>query len=94
MLLRIAALLLVWFCLALPTAAGGLPCGMSISDWCPPPPGDPCGAHNDADACRNDSRCYGIGYSGESVIACMFDARGFASNCPTVGCTSTPPRGR
>jgi hypothetical protein len=31
-------------------------------------------------------------YQGESVVACQLDGRGFASNCPTVGCTSTPPR--
>jgi hypothetical protein len=27
-------------------------------------------------------------YRGESVVACIIDARGFASNCPTVGCRS------
>jgi hypothetical protein len=31
-------------------------------------------------------------YRGESVVACLLDSRGFASNCPTVGCSSTPPR--
>jgi hypothetical protein len=25
-------------------------------------------------------------YRGESAIACHWDARGFADNCPTVGC--------
>src|SRR5437016_3623124 len=70
MLLRIAVLLLACSGLALPTAAGGVPCGMSISDWCPAPPGDPCGVHHDTSSCRNDPRCYAIGYSGESVIAC------------------------
>ena len=33
----------------------------------------------------------GMRYRGESVIACILDERGFASNCPTVGCTSDPP---
>jgi hypothetical protein len=67
------------------------PCGMRTSDWCPAPEGDPCGRHRDATACRADTSCYGMPYRGESVIACILDERGFASNCPTVGCTSTPP---
>ena len=33
-------------------------------------------------------------YQGLSCVPCMLDERGFASNCPTVGCTSTPPRRR
>jgi hypothetical protein len=27
-------------------------------------------------------------YRGESVVRCLFDARGFGTNCPTVGCIS------
>jgi hypothetical protein len=27
-------------------------------------------------------------YRGESLVACKFDARGFAENCPAVGCIS------
>ena len=69
-------------------------CGMNPKDWCPSQAGDPCGRHRNAAACRADPACYGMPYSGESVIACMFDERGFASNCPTVGCTSTPPKSR
>ena len=65
-------------------------CGMSPSDWCPAPAGDPCGAHRDVASCRADERCVGMRYRGESVVACMFDARGFATNCPTVGCMSIP----
>jgi hypothetical protein len=68
------------------------PCGVSPSDWCPAPPGDPCGRHHDAAACRADGKCFGMPYLGESVVACAVDERGFATNCPTVGCTSTPPR--
>ena len=67
-------------------------CGMSPSEWCPAPPGDPCGRHRNVAACRADLACYGMPYQGESLVACNVDARGFASNCPTVGCTSTPPR--
>jgi hypothetical protein len=67
-------------------------CGLSPTDWCPSPPGDSCGAHQDADACRDDTKCFGMPYRGESVIACIFDERGFSSNCPTVGCTSEPPK--
>jgi hypothetical protein len=67
-------------------------CGMSPNDWCQASPGDPCGRHNDVAACRADRACYGRPYRGESVVACEIDKRGFSSNCPTVGCTSTPPR--
>jgi len=67
------------------------PCGLSPTDWCPAPPGDPCGRHPDATSCRADPRCYGMPYRGESVVACLPGERGFSSNCPTVGCTSTPP---
>jgi hypothetical protein len=66
-------------------------CGVGLSDWCPAPPGDPCGAHGNTAQCKADPRCYGMPYRGESVVPCLFDARGFASNCPTVGCTSTRP---
>jgi hypothetical protein len=68
------------------------PCGTSPEDWCPAPPGDPCGRHHNVAACRADPSCYGMPYQGESVIACQLDARGFALNCPTVGCTSTRPQ--
>ncbi len=66
-------------------------CGTSPSDWCPSSPGDPCGQHKNTAACKADPKCYGMPYKGESFVACMFDARGFASNCPTVGCTSRRP---
>jgi hypothetical protein len=81
--------------LAATASAGEAPadayCGMSPNDWCPSPPGDPCGVHHDTETCRADSKCYGMPYRGESVVACISDERGFASNCPTVGCTSVPP---
>ena len=89
----VPALILAVAGLPLPAAAG-LGCGQSISDWCPAPAGDPCGMHKDTASCRADARCYGMPYRGESVIACIFDDRGFAENCPTVGCTSTPPVNR
>ncbi len=63
-------------------------CGTSPSDWCPAPAGDPCGAHKDTASCRADSRCVGMRYRGESFVPCQYDARGFAANCPTVGCVS------
>jgi hypothetical protein len=68
-------------------------CGMGLRDWCPAPAGDPCGRHRNTAACRADPQCFGMTYRGESVVPCILDARGFASNCPTVGCTSTPPPG-
>ena len=63
-------------------------CGMKTTDWCPAPAGDPCGAHKDKASCMADPKCGGIGYRGESFVACKLDDRGFASNCPTVGCKS------
>ena len=63
-------------------------CGLSPSDWCSSPPGDPCGRHKDAASCKADLNCEGMHYRGESVEACLWDARGFAKNCPTVGCIS------
>lgn len=63
-------------------------CGMSTSDWCPAPAGDPCGAHKNVDACKADPKCVGMPYRGESVVACQYDERGFGTNCPTVGCKS------
>jgi hypothetical protein len=64
------------------------PCGLSPGDWCPSPPGDPCRRHRDAASCKADPKCEGMPYRGESVVACLWDERGFASNCPTVGCIS------
>jgi len=89
----VAALTLVIVAaLPLRPATAQNPCGLNPKDWCPAPPGDPCGRHPDTSACRADPACYGMPYRGESVVRCNVDARGFASNCPTVGCTSTPPR--
>src|SRR5258708_15354328 len=90
-LLGLAALLAA----AAPAPAGAQPraCGMNPNDWCTAPAGDPCGRHRNVAACRADPACYGMRYEGESVVACQLDGRGFASNFPTVGCSSTP-RGR
>lgn len=68
-------------------------CGLSPGDWCTTP-GDPCNRHKTVEACKADRQCYGVAYRGESVVACVDDGqgRGFASNCPTVGCTSARPR--
>lgn len=66
-------------------------CGYSPSDWCASPAGDPCGRHRDQASCKADPACFAMPYRGELVIACILDARGFASNCPAVGCTSVPP---
>ena len=82
---------------ARPTPAPA-PCGMRTDDWCPAPAGDPCGKHKDEKSCRADSACRGVPYLGESVVACIPDGRGFAENCPSVGCLSRadaagrPPR--
>jgi hypothetical protein len=80
--------------MAAAAAAAGNPCGMAPRDWCLAPPGDPCGRHRTVAACKADPACYGMPYHGESVIACLPDPRGFSPNCPTVGCTSTPPARR
>ena len=86
-----ALLLLV---LAIGTAAAsdgdGL-CGLSPDDWCAAPEGDPCGRHMNEAACRADPACFAMPYRGELVVPCLWDQRGFAPNCPAVGCTSTPP---
>lgn len=74
-----------------PVAAQSVPCGENPRDWCAAPGGDPCGRHRNVAACRADPACYGMRYRGESVVACILDERGFGTNCPTVGCTSTPP---
>lgn len=87
--LMIAGLLLA----GLGEAAGQPPaCGISTRDWCPAPPGDPYGRHANTAACQADPKCFGMRYRGESVVPCIFDERGFASNCPTVGCTSAAPQ--
>ena len=64
-------------------------CGVSPSDWCVAPGDDPCAIHKDKSSCQADKNCEGMPYRGESAVACQFDNRGFASNCPTVGCIST-----
>jgi hypothetical protein len=86
-----AALLLVLGLTAASGADGLYPCGLRPDDWCPAPPGDPCGGHEDEATCRADPACFGMLYRGESVVACLWDERGFATNCPAVGCTSSPP---
>ncbi len=95
MILRSTLLIVVLVLLALPS--GGRAderdtCGLRYGDWCPSYRGDPWNRHKNAAACKADLKCYGIGYSGESAVACMPDERGFAFNCPTVGCTSNPPK--
>ena len=91
--LSLAMVVATWFATAAMAAdAPSTNCGGSPSDWCPAPAGDPCGAHKDAASCKADTACYGMQYSGESMVACQFDERGFGSNCPTVGCTSVPPK--
>lgn|SRR6516165_7331611 len=67
-------------------------CGLATSDWCPAPAGDRCGVHKDVASCKADPACFGMPYRGESLVACRLDSRGFASNCPTVGCSSVPPK--
>lgn len=74
--------------LALPVAAfaAGANCGYSPSDWCTSERDGRCGRHMAVDACRADRACRGMEYRGESVVACQWDANGYAANCPTVGC--------
>jgi hypothetical protein len=69
-------------------------CGVGLSDWCPSYRGDRCNRHRNSETCRADPKCFGMPYRGESLMPCLFDERGFASNCPTVGCSSLPPNRR
>jgi len=62
------------------------PCGISPDDWCTSAKDSRCGRHLTATECRSDAACVGMRYAGESAIACHWDERGFADNCPTVGC--------
>lgn len=63
-------------------------CGMGPADWCPVPSWDFCGSKKNMQECKADSGCQGIRYRGESVVQCLFDEKGYATNCPTVGCAS------
>jgi len=91
--------LIVTFALVIPWFAAGSAqisaesraCGMGWNDWCPSYKGDRCNRHKSKESCMADRRCYGMPYRGESFVPCFLDARGFASNCPTVGCTSRRP---
>ncbi len=88
--MRLASIAIVWLLTA--GAALAAPCGMKLDDWCVNDPHDPCARHKNTAACQADKACYGLPYRGESLVACEFDSRGFGLNCPTVGCTSKPPR--
>lgn len=92
----ILTLPLLLFVITGETRAQGILCGLSPSDWCVVQGDDPCSRHRDAAACKADRQCYGIPYRGESVVACLDDGeqRGFASNCPTIGCSRAPPQDR
>ena len=83
---KILALLLLL--LAGVATAQTRPCGMSPSDWCPAPPGDPCGRHHNVQECRADPACEGMQYKGLSRLTCRPDGNGFWVNCPAVGCLS------
>jgi len=90
--LLLMSILVLLACSPESQANGRTTCGMKLGDWCPSYRGDPCNRHKTIDTCKADPKCYGMPYRGESLIACMLDERGFASNCPTVGCTSRRPR--
>ena len=99
MMVRSTLLMIVLVLLAIPSGgwANGQTsrtCGTNIEDWCPSYRGDPCNRHKNTAACKADVKCYGMPYRGVSFVPCLLDERGFASNCPTVGCTSRrpPPR--
>jgi hypothetical protein len=88
-----STILMIAIQLASPTAgfAAG-ECGTGMDEWCPAPPGDPCGQYRNVSECKADAKCYGMPYRGVSFLPCVLDERGFGVNCPTVGCTSTPPK--
>jgi len=85
---RLGVIVLTLAAAATGPAAADAPCGLLPSDWCPAPPGDPCGAHADEASCRANARCAGLLYRGESLVACVPDGHGFWRNCPAVGCVS------
>ncbi len=74
------------------TGLAAAACGTGMDEWCPALPGDPCGRHRNVAECKADPQCYGMPYRGVSFLPCVLDERGFGVNCPTVGCTSTPPK--
>jgi hypothetical protein len=61
-------------------------CGYRPNDWCTTEKDGACGRHGDTLSCMKDPACRGMQYRGESVVACNWDANGYADNCPTVGC--------
>jgi hypothetical protein len=87
----LAACILLVLAIGAAVASDDALCGLSPDDWCEAPEGDPCGRHRNEAACRADPACFAMPYRGESVVPCLWDPRGFAPNCPAVGCTSTPP---
>ena len=96
MMARSTLLIISFVLLAIPSggnagAQARRDCGTHVEDWCPSHRGDRCNRHKTTAACKADLKCYGMPYRGESFIPCFLDERGFASNCPTVGCTSRRP---
>jgi hypothetical protein len=84
-LFRVALALVLIFAPACFAQAANF-CGGSATDWCTSAKDGACGRHaNEAD-CRADAACVALRYSGESLVACHWDKRGFADNCPAVGC--------
>lgn len=71
---------------AAPATDAATLCGTSIREWCTKPGDGRCGRHGTESECRADPDCVAMRYSGESLVACHWDARGFADNCPAVGC--------
>ena len=72
-----------------PEAAHSFPfCQMNPQGWCPSANWDRCGRHSDTPSCKADPDCQGLPYRGESVVACLSDGKGFATNCPSVGCAN------
>ena len=88
--LAAAAAAITALLLAVPARAAP-PCQSDPTGWCPGEPGDTCGRNHFVWSCKLDTACFGVPYTGESVVACKFDERGFGLNCPTVGCTSRKP---
>jgi hypothetical protein len=95
MMVRSVLLIIILVLLALTSkgqAKGRRVCGTHIEDWCRSYQGDPCNRHKYTAACKADPKCHGMHYLGNSFVPCFLDERGFASNCPAVGCTSREPK--
>jgi len=87
-----STILMIAILLARPARASPRRVRGGMDEWCPAPPAIPAASTATVSECKADAKCYGMPYRGVSFLPCVLDERGFGVNCPTVGCTSTPPK--